>query len=111
VQCVVKPCSPRPLADVDSWLELEGKNPVSVLNELHPEVECGAELAITHPAPQATFQLVEASGPSHSPLFCICATLGQMVQCLHYTSPPARSTSRAARCPSARPSWRPARRC
>ena len=55
--------NPRPLADVDSWLELEGKNPVSVLNELHPGT---------------VFQLVEASGPSHSPQFCIRATLGDL---------------------------------
>ena len=34
-----------------------------VLNELHPE---------------ATFSLVEATGPSHSPQFCIRATLGQL---------------------------------
>merc|ERR1719495_829199 len=50
---------PKPLASLDTWLELEGKNPVSVLNELHPE---------------ATFTLVEATGPSHSPKFCIRAT-------------------------------------
>ena len=55
--------NPRPLADVDSWLELEGKNPVSVLNELHPGT---------------VFQLVEASGPSHSPQFCIRATLADL---------------------------------
>ena len=69
----------KPLASLDTWLELEGKNPVSVgvkdvffiapvtfaqvLNELHPE---------------ATFSLVEATGPSHSPQFCIRATLGQL---------------------------------
>ena len=34
-----------------------------MLNELHPE---------------ATFSLVEATGPSHSPQFCIRATLGQL---------------------------------
>lgn len=57
------PSCPKPLASLDMWLELEGKNPVSVLNELHPE---------------ATFSLVEATGPSHSPQFCIRATLGQL---------------------------------
>jgi len=57
------PSCPKPLASLDTWLELEGKNPVSVLNELHPE---------------ATFSLVEATGPSHSPQFCIRATLGQL---------------------------------
>ena len=69
-------CS-KPLASLDTWLELEGKNSVSVsfnlfsltllllkvLNELHPE---------------ATFSLVEATEPSHSPQFCIRATLGQL---------------------------------
>ena len=76
------PSCPKPLASLDTWLELEGKNPVSVccnlckvlqknsfhlifkvLNELHPE---------------ATFSLVDATGPSHSPQFCIRATLGQL---------------------------------
>ena len=53
--------SPRSLTDTDTWLELEGKNPISILNELHPG---------------ATFSLVTASGPSHSPQFCVRATLG-----------------------------------
>ena len=55
--------TPRVLADTDAWLELEGRNPVSVLNELHPE---------------ATFQLVAASGPSHAPQFVIRAALGAL---------------------------------
>jgi len=52
--------NPRNLSEIDSWLELEGKNPVSILNELYPGT---------------IFQLVSAEGPSHAPQFCVRATL------------------------------------
>jgi len=51
---------PKSLSEIDSWLELEGKNPVSILNELYPGV---------------IFQLISAEGPSHAPQFCVRATL------------------------------------
>ena len=54
----------RPLADVNSNLELKGKNPVSVLNEVHPTT---------------VFHLVAASKTSSSsPQFCVRATLGDL---------------------------------
>jgi len=55
--------NPRTLSEIDSWLELEGKNPVSILNELYPGV---------------IFQLVSAEGPSHAPQFCYRATLASL---------------------------------
>eukprot|EP00092_Neocalanus_flemingeri_P022786 GFUD01024706.1.p1 GENE.GFUD01024706.1~~GFUD01024706.1.p1 ORF type:complete len:703 (+),score=193.42 GFUD01024706.1:51-2159(+) len=55
--------NPRSLSEIDSWLELEGKNPVSILNELYPGV---------------IFQLVSAEGPSHAPQFCVRATLASL---------------------------------
>jgi len=55
--------NPRTLSEIDSWLELEGKNPVSILNELYPGV---------------IFQLVSAEGPSHAPQFCVRATLASL---------------------------------
>jgi len=51
---------PRSISEIDSWLELEAKNPVSILNELYPGV---------------IFQLVSTDGPSHAPEFCVKATL------------------------------------
>ena len=50
----------RPPPEVEAWMELEGKNPVSILNELHPGV---------------MFSLVSAEGPSHAPEFCVTASL------------------------------------
>lgn len=46
--------------EIDSWMELEGKNPVSILNELYPGV---------------IFSLVSSQGPSHAPEFCVTASL------------------------------------
>ena len=51
------------LERVDAWMEVEGKNPVSILNELYPGV---------------IFNLVSADGPSHAPQFCVTATLANM---------------------------------
>ena len=28
--------NPRTITEIDDWMELEGKNPVSILNELYP---------------------------------------------------------------------------
>ena len=50
------------MSEIDDWLELEGKNPISILNELYPGI---------------TFQLTSAQGPSHAPQFCVRATLGE----------------------------------
>ena len=30
---------PREINDIDEWMELEGKNPVSILNELYPATQ------------------------------------------------------------------------
>jgi len=27
---------PREISEIDDWVELEGKNPISILNELYP---------------------------------------------------------------------------
>ena len=50
----------RSISEIDAWMELEGKNPVSILNELYPGV---------------IFTLVSSDGPSHAPEFCVTATL------------------------------------
>ena len=50
----------RSISEIDAWMELEGKNPVSILNELYPGV---------------IFNLVSSDGPSHAPEFCVTATL------------------------------------
>lgn len=44
-------------------MALEGKNPVSILNELYPGV---------------IFSLVSAEGPSHAPEFCVTASLASL---------------------------------
>jgi len=31
--------NPRASCDLDDWMELEGKNPVSILNELYPGIQ------------------------------------------------------------------------
>ena len=31
--------NPRAHCDLDDWMELEGKNPVSILNELYPGIQ------------------------------------------------------------------------
>jgi hypothetical protein len=31
--------NPRANCDLDDWMELEGKNPVSILNELYPGIQ------------------------------------------------------------------------
>ena len=56
-------CPEVNLEKVDAWMELEGKNPVSILNELYPGV---------------IFNLVSADGPSHAPQFCVTATLANL---------------------------------
>jgi len=50
--------------DLDNWLEMEGKNPVSILNEMYPEVQ---------------YDLMSSNGPSHSPDFVMRATLNSHV--------------------------------
>jgi len=55
--------NPRANCDLDDWMELEGKNPVSILNELYPGIQ---------------YQLVSTSGPSHAPQFVIKASLNDM---------------------------------
>lgn len=54
---------PRPVSNIDDWMELEGKNPVSILNELYPGTQ---------------FTLISSSGPSHSPEFVVRATLANV---------------------------------
>ena len=49
--------------EIDAWMALEGKNPVSILNELYPGV---------------IFSLVSAEGPSHTPEFCVTASLASL---------------------------------
>lgn len=44
-------------------MELEGKNPVSILNELYPGIQ---------------YQLISSSGPSHAPVFVMKASLNEM---------------------------------
>ncbi len=44
-------------------MELEGKNPVSILNELYPGIQ---------------YQLISTTGPSHAPQFIIKASLNDM---------------------------------
>lgn len=55
--------NPRANCDLDDWMELEGKNPVSILNELYPGIQ---------------YQLVASTGPSHAPQFVIKASLNDM---------------------------------
>ena len=55
--------NPRANCDLDDWMELEGKNPVSILNELYPGIQ---------------YQLISTTGPSHAPLFVIRASLNEM---------------------------------
>jgi len=55
--------NPRAHCDLDDWMELEGKNPVSILNELYPGIQ---------------YQLISTSGPSHAPQFIIRASLNDM---------------------------------
>ena len=55
--------SPTPEPEVRDWLELEGKNPVSILNELYPGV---------------TFSMVSAEGPSHAPVYRVRASLASL---------------------------------
>lgn len=55
--------NPRASCDLDDWMELEGKNPVSILNELYPGIQ---------------YQLLSTSGPSHAPNFIIKASLNDM---------------------------------
>ena len=49
--------------EIEAWMALEGKNPVSILNELYPG---------------AIFSLVSAEGPSHAPEFCVTASLASL---------------------------------
>ena len=49
--------------EIKDWLELEGKNPVSILNELYPGV---------------IFTLVSAEGPSHAPVYRVRASLASL---------------------------------
>jgi len=60
---VPEPSNPRSSCDLDDWMELEGKNPVSILNELYPGIQ---------------YQLLSTSGPSHAPNFVIKASLNDM---------------------------------
>jgi dsRNA-specific ribonuclease len=55
--------NPRASCDLDDWMEVEGKNPVSILNELYPGIQ---------------YQLCSTSGPSHAPQFVIKASLNDM---------------------------------
>ena len=55
--------NPRANCDLDDWMELEGKNPVSILNELYPGIQ---------------YQLISTTGPSHAPVFIIKASLNDM---------------------------------
>ena len=55
--------NPRANCDLDDWMELEGKNPVSILNELYPGIQ---------------YQLISTTGPSHAPQFIIKASLNDM---------------------------------
>ena len=55
--------NPRASCDLDDWMELEGKNPVSILNELYPGIQ---------------YQLISTSGPSHAPQFIVRASLNDM---------------------------------
>ena len=55
--------NPRANADLDDWMELEGKNPVSILNELYPGIQ---------------YALLSTTGPSHAPNFVIKASLDDM---------------------------------
>ena len=43
----------RTISEIDAWMELEGKNPVSILNELYPGV---------------IFSLVSSDGPRYLPI-------------------------------------------
>ena len=36
---VTEKSNPRANCDLDDWMELEGKNPVSILNELYPGIQ------------------------------------------------------------------------
>ena len=36
---VAEKSNPRAHCDLDDWMELEGKNPVSILNELYPGIQ------------------------------------------------------------------------
>lgn len=60
---VAEKSNPRAHCDLDDWMELEGKNPVSILNELYPGIQ---------------YQLISTSGPSHAPQFIIRASLNDM---------------------------------
>ena len=60
---VAEQSNPRASCDLDDWMELEGKNPVSILNELYPGIQ---------------YQLLSTSGPSHAPQFIIKASLNDM---------------------------------
>ena len=53
----------KPPAEIEAWMALEGKNPVSILNELYPGV---------------IFSLLSADGPSHAPEFCVTASLASL---------------------------------
>jgi len=55
--------NPRANCDLDDWMELEGKNPVSILNELYPGIQ---------------YQLISTTGPSHAPVFVVKASLNDM---------------------------------
>ena len=54
---------PAQQPEIRDWLELEGKNPVSILNELYPGV---------------IFSLVSADGPSHAPVYRVRASLASL---------------------------------
>jgi len=55
--------NPRTITEIDDWMELEGKNPVSILNELYPGTQ---------------YTLMSSQGPSHAPEFILKATLGTL---------------------------------
>ncbi|XP_023329872.1 double-stranded RNA-specific editase B2 isoform X3 [Eurytemora carolleeae] len=54
---------PREISEIDDWVELEGKNPISILNELYPGTG---------------YTLVSSNGPSHLPDYVVKATLGSV---------------------------------
>ena len=92
--------NPRANCDLDDWMELEGKNPVSILNELYPGIQyrkknfLSKHLKVARakkghsnsstpkgqiPIKNLLFsELISTSGPSHAPQFVIRASLNDM---------------------------------
>lgn len=74
--------NPRANCDLDDWMELEGKNPVSILNELYPGIQYQVALKFQKWSKDTIswllqFQLISTSGPSHAPCFIVKASLNE----------------------------------